>query len=108
MATDFGSSNDPEAVKRFWRAAFGKRARRPRRTAQQLRPDIPRAGRAGAGEGGREKDLATLARAGYTVTHQQHGQHWLSNPTSGTSTPRQDSYRAAIDAALEHIVQGAD
>lgn len=102
MVIDFG---DDAAA--FWRAYLGK-GKRPRKQAHQLRPDIPRAGRARAGEGGREKDLATLARAGFTVTHQQHGEHWLSNPGTGAETPRCSSYRAALDAAIALLQSGAE
>lgn len=86
---DFG--DDKEA---FWRAYQGKgKARKRKRTTT----------RAQRGEGSRQKDLATLARAGYTVTHQERGEFWLSNPASGAETPRCESYREALDLALELV-----
>lgn len=90
---EFGDASDPAAVAAFWRAYTGKRASRKK----PPRASTPRAPR---GEGGRHEALDQLARAGYTMTQEQNGEHWLVNPRSGAETPRRSSYAAAIDAAL--------
>lgn len=68
--------------------------------AKNARLDIPRAARAAAGEGDRQKDLETLAAAGYTCTNYCHatGAFWMSG-AAGT-TPRVTSYRQMLDDAM--------
>ena len=89
---DFGTDADA-----FWKAYQGKRRPRRKRTTTTTTT------RAARGEGSRQKDLSTLARAGFTTTHQQHGEFWLSSGDGSAETPRCDSYKAALDAALTQI-----
>lgn len=89
---DFGSADDPEAVRKFWQAYKGKHASHKK----PPRASTPRAPR---GEGGRHEALDQLARAGYTVTHQAGDLFWWSS-ISGAETPRCSTYKDAIDAAL--------
>lgn len=77
----------------------GATKRRSTRPARDARPDIPRAARAGKGDGDRVKDLDTLARAGWTIYHYQAGVHELRNRDGRAVMAA--TYRACLDAALE-------
>lgn len=79
----------------------GAKKRRSAKHAREARPDIPRAGRAAAGEGERLEALGKLAAHGYTCTNYLHatGEHWLSGAAG--ETPRVSSYRAMIDEGLK-------
>ena len=74
-------------------------AKKRTKRGRTARPDIPSAGRAAPGEGDRIEDLQTLAAAGWTCTHCQDGQHWMSGARG--ETDRYPSYRAMLDATLE-------
>jgi len=82
----------------------GKVPRQKRGRAR--RPDIPSAPRQKRGEGDRQRDLDTLAAAGWTCTHYDHatGTHWLSGPAG--ETPRATSYREMLDRAVAFVAEG--
>lgn len=73
----------------------GAKKRRSARHAREARPDIPRAARAKKGEGDRVPDLMTLAAAGWTCTHSDGREHWMTGK-AGTSV-RFSSYREMLD-----------
>lgn len=89
--------DDPQA---FLDALHGKK--RSAKKARQSRPDVPRAGRAAAGEGDRQGDLNRLAARGWTGTNYLHstGLHWMTNQ-AGISGPSFPTYRAMLDGYLQ-------
>lgn len=87
-------------------ARLGLADAKPRRKAshaREARPDVPRAARAGKGEGDRVPDLMRLAAAGYTCTHfdAASGLHWMSGAAG--ETPRVPSYRQMLDDTLRTL-----
>ena len=74
-----------------------------RRRSKRSAPDLPRPERAKPGEGDRQKDLETLARAGWNYFTYDHrtGEFWLWG-ARGIGT-RCASYRAMLDTGLEML-----
>ncbi len=83
-------------------ARLGIGTRRTAKHAREARPDIPRAGRAAAGEGDRVPDLMRLAAMGWVRTNYDHrtGEHWMTS-RDGKDSPRVSSYRAMLDTMLK-------
>lgn len=79
--------------KEFMRA-LKKGARQPVGKGRRPRVD--------AGEGDRQRDLETLAAAGWTCTHSDGVSHWMSN-RAGEYGPRVSSYRAMLDERLNFV-----
>jgi hypothetical protein len=79
----------------------GAKKRRSAKHAREARPDIPRAGRAAAGEGERIKALGVLAKAGWVRTNYLHstGEFWMTH-RDGQQSARFSSYRSMIDGVL--------